>query len=365
MHVMKTPRTVDIDITHRCNLRCRYCYHFSGPGDVGRDLAKEEWLQFFQELNRAAVMEVVLAGGEPLVREDLPAIIDGIVTNRMRFSILSNATLIDDAFAAFLKATKRCNEVQVSIDGASPAVHDSCRGDGTFVKAVAGIRCLQRQQVPVTVRVTIHRHNVCDLANIAFFLLEELDLPSFSTNAASYLGLCRNNMDDVGLSVDDRVQAMATLATLNRQYGDRITANAGPLAETRLWTAMEQARQDRPALSSGGHLIGCGCVMNTIAVRADGVIVPCTMLSHLALGQVNRDDLQTIWQSHPEMVGLRQRQSIELNSFAYCSGCDFVDHCTGNCPGLAYTITGKINQPSPDACYRKFLQEGGRLPHTI
>jgi len=365
MQVMKTPRTVDIDITNRCNLRCRYCYHFSGPGDVGSDLTKEEWLHFFEELNRAAVMDVVLAGGEPLVRNDLPEVIEGIVKNRMRFSILSNATLIDDAFASFLHATKRCNEVQVSIDGASPAVHDSCRGAGAFDKAVTGIRCLQRQQVPVAVRVTIHRHNVSDLANIAYFLLEELGLPSFSTNAASYLGLCRSNMDDVGLSVEDRILAMETLVRLNRDYEDRITANAGPLAETRLWSAMEQARTNKTALSGGGHLTGCGCVMNTIAVRADGVIVPCTMLSHIELGMINRDDFQKIWQSHPEMVRMRQRQLTELRGFDFCRGCEFVEYCTGNCPGLAYTITGNINQPSPDACYRKFLQEGGRLPHPL
>ena len=33
MKIMRTPRSVDLDITNRCNLRCKYCYHFSGPGD--------------------------------------------------------------------------------------------------------------------------------------------------------------------------------------------------------------------------------------------------------------------------------------------------------------------------------------------
>ena len=35
---MQTPRAVDIAITHQCNLRCRYCSHFSGPGDSAQDL---------------------------------------------------------------------------------------------------------------------------------------------------------------------------------------------------------------------------------------------------------------------------------------------------------------------------------------
>ena len=31
IRVMRTPRTVDIDLTARCNLRCRYCYFFDNP----------------------------------------------------------------------------------------------------------------------------------------------------------------------------------------------------------------------------------------------------------------------------------------------------------------------------------------------
>jgi len=67
------------EVTTDCNLRCRYCYHFTGPGDVGTDLSAQEWLLFFEELRDLAVMDVTLAGGEPFLRDDLPDIIQGIV----------------------------------------------------------------------------------------------------------------------------------------------------------------------------------------------------------------------------------------------------------------------------------------------
>ena len=79
MRVMKTPKSVDLSITNRCNLRCRYCSHFTSAGDSGSDLPKEEWLQFFEELNRNAVLNVCLTGGEPFIREDLEDLIEGIV----------------------------------------------------------------------------------------------------------------------------------------------------------------------------------------------------------------------------------------------------------------------------------------------
>ena len=34
MRLMKTPRSVDLSITNGCNLRCTYCSHFTGAGDV-------------------------------------------------------------------------------------------------------------------------------------------------------------------------------------------------------------------------------------------------------------------------------------------------------------------------------------------
>lgn len=56
--VISTPKFVALDITNRCNLHCKYCYHFSSPGDIGEDLQKEEWLQIFEELNGGRLPEI-------------------------------------------------------------------------------------------------------------------------------------------------------------------------------------------------------------------------------------------------------------------------------------------------------------------
>ncbi len=360
--IMKSPRTVDIDITNRCNLRCSYCYHFSSPGDVDADLPTEEWLTFFAELGRLSVMDVTLAGGEPFFRKDLRQIIQGIVDNRMRYAILSNGTLIDDDMVAFIKSTKRCNYVQLSIDGSRPETHDVFRGPGALEKAIRGIRTLQKHGVSPAVRVTIHRHNVHDLENIARLLLEDLGLPSFGTNAASYMGLCQLNEQQVGMNLEERMLAMRSLVRLNEKYDGRIQANAGPLADARMWAEMEQARKTgKPLPRPTGRLTACGCVFDKIAIRADGVIVPCTMLSHIELGRINRDDLGEIWRNHPDMVKMHQRMEIPLTNFEFCHDCPYIDYCTGNCPGLAYTLTGQVDHPSPESCLRRFLQQGGRL----
>lgn len=363
MRVMRTPKLIDLTITDNCNLRCKYCSHFTSAGNVGKDLPKEEWLDFFEELGRCAVMDVCFSGGEPFFREDLKELIEGVVRNRMRFQILSNGTLITEEIAKFLASTRRCNHVQVSIDSSIPTTHDSFRGKGTFYKAMQGIRYLREHAVPVAVRVTIHRKNVRELEDVATLLLEEVGLPSFSTNAAMYMGLCRQNAEEVQLTPEDQSLAMETLLRLCEKYKGRISATSGPLDSGRSWSMMERCRLEGVERIPGrGYLTACGGVLSQMAVRADGVMVPCTQMSHIELGRINVDDLEDIWQNSPQLDRLRERRTIPLTNFEFCSGCEYINYCTGGCPATAYTITGDVNHPSPDSCYRRFLMEGGRLP---
>jgi SynChlorMet cassette radical SAM/SPASM protein ScmE len=360
---MQTPRSVDLEITSSCNLRCKYCYFFDNPEVTYHELPTEEWLKFIDEMGQCAVMDVCLAGGEPFIREDLPDLIEAIVKNRMRFSILSNGTLINDDIAEFIAKTKRCDSVQVSIDGSSAEVHESGRGKGSFDKAVRGIKILQKHGIPVTVRVTIHRQNVHDLENTAHFLLEELGLPGFSTNAAGYFGSCQKNSDNLLLSIKDRQIAMEILLKLNKKYQNCITPQAGPLSEAHYWHRMEEARSaGAPPFENGGNLTGCGCPSSKISVRADGMIVPCFMLAHVKLGRINEDSFVEVWQKSYDLTGLRERHHIPLTQFEECVVCDYAPYCTGNCPGSAFNLTGQVNRPSPDACLQRFLNNGGNIP---
>ncbi|MFH1541589.1 MAG: SynChlorMet cassette radical SAM/SPASM protein ScmE [bacterium] len=362
--LMNMPRSVDLVITNECNLRCQYCYHFESPGDVGRDLPLSAWLQFFHELTESAVTEVTIAGGEPFFRSDFREIIDGIVKNRMRFGVLSNGTLISNEIAAYLASTKRCNSVQVSIDGGSPKTHDSFRGQGNFYKALKGIKNLQKNKIKVAVRVTIHRQNVHDLGAIAELLLEEIGLPGFSTNSAHYMGLCAKNTKMVQLTTEEQFIAMKKLMELNRKYNNRIGAAAGPLANAKAWMEMEEARQQaKESIPGRGKLVSCGGVFAKLAVRADGVIVPCNQMSHIELGKINKDSLKDLWHNSPQLKNLRERRDLPLSEFDFCKGCGYIDYCTGGCPAMAYAINGNEYHPSTDSCLKRYLENGGQLPH--
>jgi SynChlorMet cassette radical SAM/SPASM protein ScmE len=122
--LQKAPQFVEIDITAQCNQRCAYCSHFGSASDTGPDLPKEEWTALFQELSRSSVLSVTIGGGEPFIRNDIIEILEEVIRNKMRFDIGTNGTLITDEMARFLASTKRCNFVQVSIDGSNAEMHD-------------------------------------------------------------------------------------------------------------------------------------------------------------------------------------------------------------------------------------------------
>jgi SynChlorMet cassette radical SAM/SPASM protein ScmE len=363
MSLSAMPRLIDITITGRCNLRCRYCSHFSSAGDVNNDLPTEEWLAFFAELGNNQVTDVHLSGGEPFMRPDLKELLEGIASNRMRFLILSNGMLISDDMAHFLASTKRCEGVQLSIDGSKPETHDACRGEGSLAGALRAAKLLKKHDVPVAVRVTIHKHNVDDLEDIARSLLEDLKIPSFTTNAASHMGLCRENADELRLTVEERSLAMAKLLELSRKYDGRIGGSAGPLAEARIWREMMRARRSGlSGLPGRGVLKGCNGMFRSMAVRTDGIMVPCPQMSHLEMGRINRDSLARTWLEHPHMNRLRNRRNIPLDTFEFCKDCQYIPYCTGNCPALSYTALGIEDHPCPDTCLRLFLEQGGRVP---
>ena len=345
-------------ITGRCNLNCKYCFYGNERRDL-KDLTIDCWLSFFDELGKLGVMEVWLSGGEPFMREDLFDIIDRIIANRMRYRILSNGTLVDDRILKQFEVgnrLRRLNDIQISIDGSRPEIHNKTRPN-SFNSAMRGLRLLKDAGVPVSVRVTINRHNVEDLENIALLLLEDLDLPTFTTNEVMPIGSGYRNVEDISLSKSDMVKAMHTMEFLFNNYCGRIVANAGPLFKVKAYSNMEFLRRKGLISERGelGYLSACCCVFTSLDILHDGKIVPCCMLPSLILGNITNDSLEKIWLFHPWINLLRERRTIPMITVEGCEDCEWAQYCNGGCPAYIHQLTGELKRANPLDCYRNFL----------
>ncbi len=356
------PWAVDVSITGRCNLRCPYCF-YQHEMDSQADLPAEQWLLFFEELGRLAVRAVCLSGGEVLLRPDMWEIVDGLIENRMRYSLNTNGTRITEQVIAELhkgKRRKRLDGIQVSIDGSCAEVNDKTRGRGAFEKTRAALRLLREAGLPVTARVTVNPYNAHDLEPLAGLLLDDIGIRAFSTNDAVPMGAGLVNPRAVGLGPDQRLEAMKTLERLERDYPGRVTAAAGPLAQARRFKAMERARacgplEQGPESSSMGYLTACGGVFHKLAVTHGGAIVPCVMLSEVELGVINSDSVSKIWTSHPTLIALRERGKTPLSEVPGCEDCEWNRYCTGGCPGLSLSECGDFNCISSYDCCKRYL----------
>lgn len=355
------PQTVDISVTGRCNLKCRYCFYADEMAALS-DLPTERWLARFQELGELAVQRVTLSGGEAFTRPDLFTLIDGLLANKMRYSILTNGTLITKKMLQAFEVGKRrlrLDSIQVSIDGSCAEVHNKSRPPNSFDRALRGLRLLKEAGFPVTVRATVNRHNVDDLENIARLLLEDVGLPGFSTNEAEQMGTARCHGQDVVLTRQERQRAMDTLVALNQKYGGRIGAQAGPLSRARHFSEItERVARGETGLPGRGTLCSCGGVFNKMAILHDGTMVPCNMLPTLTMGVIGVNSLQEAWLRHPSINVVRQRRQIPLSALPTCRDCPYTGFCAGGCPASVMSKFGRLNVIDPLICYRLWKDEG-------
>ncbi|MBN1150372.1 PqqD family peptide modification chaperone [candidate division WOR-3 bacterium] len=363
IHENEAPRSIDISVTKNCNLNCKYCFYREEMKNR-EDLPLSEWEKFLEELKSLAVEEVVLSGGEVFCRKDLWDFIDLIVESNLRYSFLSNGTLFDDSVLSELEKDgrkKRLSSIQISIDGSKAEVHDMSRGKGSFEKAVRGLKNAMGAGLNVTVRLTVNRHNLGDLEEAAKFLLVDIGLPSFSTNDAIPLGAACWNKDTITLDPLMQFEAMKTLGKLQKQYDNRITAMAGPLAKWHLYRKMERMkRQGEKPEPWMGYLTGCGCPFSKLAVHHDGVFIPCNMLSKIELGQMNKDSLKDVWINSPILKRMRERRRVPMKEVPGCENCEYNLYCNGSCPALAGVTAENFILPNLFDCYKKFKEDTGR-----
>ena len=92
----------------------------------------------------------------------LPRLMERLAADAsLSVAVLTNGTLIDAAIARRLRSW-RPRFVQVSLDG-DRATHDRIRGAGAFDRAVTGLECLVREDIPAFMAFTAHRDNYRDV----------------------------------------------------------------------------------------------------------------------------------------------------------------------------------------------------------
>ncbi len=137
-----------------CNLACPFCLEGSSPGDTRLDRIKLIDVQpFIDEAVAHGVKQLSFTGGEPLVIRDIINIL-AYASRHLPCLVLTNGTDV---------VLKRLHHIRQLIDSPHPisfrisldfpdeCLHDKGRGDGNFMKSLAGLRNLHNMGFGVSV----------------------------------------------------------------------------------------------------------------------------------------------------------------------------------------------------------------------
>ncbi len=149
--VDKYPLVLMLEPLYRCNLACAGCGKIDYPDEIlNQRLSVEQCLEAIDECGAPGV---VIAGGEPLLHKDLPAIVEGAVARKKVTIVCTNALLLMKQIDRF-KPNKYFSW-SIHLDG-DQAMHDHavCQ-DGVFDKAVQAIKVAKAKGFRVQINCTL------------------------------------------------------------------------------------------------------------------------------------------------------------------------------------------------------------------
>jgi len=123
-----------------CNLHCDYCCVRSSPTAPRHELGLARVQRIAREAEELGVKEIFVTGGEPFLLEDIGEILVACAAAAPT-TVLTNGMLFAGRRAESLRALPRDRIVlQISLDSATPELHDLHRGPGTWARTHEGIQ---------------------------------------------------------------------------------------------------------------------------------------------------------------------------------------------------------------------------------
>jgi len=139
-------KSLRVSVTDKCNFRCRYCMPAEGLEWLPRDelLSFEEIARLVRVLAAMGVEEVRLTGGEPLVRRDLPVLVEqlGAIPGVNDLSLTTNGVLLDRLAGPLVEAG--LTRLNVSLDSLSHVRFTEITRRDALDRVLAGLEEAER-----------------------------------------------------------------------------------------------------------------------------------------------------------------------------------------------------------------------------
>jgi radical SAM protein with 4Fe4S-binding SPASM domain len=316
-------RSVHLNISALCNLRCNYCYAEERSNHKGQSLSLNEYRRLIDDLARInSNIEVAITGGEPLLNNSSCEISTYCRSKGFYTHLLTNGTLIDESNIDMIALS--FDEIRVSVDGSSEATHDYHRGAGSFEKTTKAISLLQNAGSRLRLAMTVTKRNIIEVESAALrYGGQLLFQPLFNAGNAKDSNLAISGEDYFfALKTAKGVEPYAKLGqTLTRLKNKGVTK--------------------------------CAISDVEISISHNGDVYPCHMLHLPAFyaGNIREQTISDIYKNSPILNKLRD---LSVNTRENCRECPVRLLCGGSCRARALYLTG--NADAADSfCEYEFL----------
>ena len=197
-------------LTNRCSGRCLACCEDSGPDKAWADeLGRDEALKLARRVVDFGIPYVAFGGGEPLGVAHCWELFEILASGGVALKLETDGSRIDEAAADRLAALA-FDCVQISVDGATAAIHDRLRPGSSFAGATAAIHRLVARGVAPQLVFVPNRLNIHEIGS-AYDLAVELGCEAFVTGPMMRIGRAASAWEQLACSERDWQEALARL----------------------------------------------------------------------------------------------------------------------------------------------------------
>lgn len=330
-----------LNVTHSCNLSCKYCFEQSGaynPNEQSMSIetAKKCIDYWYERINKNQnIYDIVFFGGEPLLNQEVICFSVEYINNllkelkgKVRYSITTNGTILNDKLINLF--TNNTFQINISIDGIK-RIHESNRpfksGASTFDRVLESLKELNGKVTKLS----------------AFICLTKNDIPYFKQ---SVLWLWNNGISNVYGNLvfgkeqiyeyddyacfDEQIKELAEISFINIVNGNQYVYT--PFIES------------IKAISRKKYTCSCYLWQNGIFIFSpSGDAYKCYRFigdERFKLGNIEDSQLNLL------------SKNIKKQKIEKCSGCWYQLYCGDGCPYEHDIYNGNINMPAEQLCIK-------------
>lgn len=326
------PYLVALNLTERCNLACDHCYLDAKVLKEGAvdELGTKDLKRVLSEIAEVGPEAmVVLTGGEPMLRRDLPELARHASGLGLMVVVGTNGMLLRPERIKELQEAG-VSGVGVSVDSLNPETHDIFRGKkGAWVKTMQGIDACKDAGMPFQIHFSATDETADEIDDMVAFaraagaMVLNVFFMVCTGRGEKYSGISPQKYDRV-------LRRVAAAAKAEKRL--MVRAKCAPHFK-RIAIEMDP---DWPITAAHGYDAG-GCIAGTRYARVTptGDVTPCPYMENSA-GSLKEQSFGEIWNDAPVLKALRTPK-LE----GRCGACEFQKLC-GGCRARPLAMEGNM-----------------------